>query len=208
MKEQQLRENVLKIYRLLACGMIEHGELLETDAVVGSELLQVKVRAHREDHGRLLGKGGATFHAFRTVLGLIGYRAKFAVRLLPLENPIHGERAIFQPPMSPAENWNSDEVKAMLEKVLKILLAYPYTLDTVEDEIEHRTIFILQPDEREQMPLAKHDLLKNLSVIFNAIGNNKGRTIAIQGERPADMETKGVVAEAGKRISPNEKRVH
>lgn len=200
MKEQQLREQVLKLYRLLACGMIDHGELLETDAVIGSSGIQVKTRAEKEDHGRLLGKGGATFRAFRTVLGLIGYRSNIAVRLMPLDDPIHGERAIFQPPMSPADNWKSDEIKSWLEKILKEILLFPYTVEAVEDEPEHKTIFVLAIDAREQLPLVTADFLKCLSIIFNAIGNNKGRHITVAAEPPQASETKGVVAAAGKRI--------
>ena len=154
MKEQQLREQVLKLYRLLACGIIDHGELLETDAVVSSDGVQLKARAEKEDHGRLVGKGGATFRAFRTVFGLIGYRHRIAVRLLPLQDPIHGERAIFQPPMTPAENWNSAELKGWLEKILSEVLCFPFELETVEDEIDHKTIFVLTIDTREQLPLA------------------------------------------------------
>lgn len=200
MKEQQLREQVLKLYRLLACGMIDHGELLETDAVVNSSGIQIKTRADKEDHGRLLGKGGATFRAFRTVLGLIGYRANIAVRLMPLDEPIHGERAIFQPPMSPAVNWSSEETKGWLDKILKIILCYPYTVEAVEDEIEHKTIFVLAIDDRETLPLVKSDFYKCLAVIFSAIGNNKGRHITVSSERPQAPETKGIVAAAGKRI--------
>lgn len=207
MKEQQLRENVLKIYRALLTSLIEHGELLETSATVLTEkgCVEVDTRAHKEDHGKILGKGGRTFKALQTVLGLIGYRAKFPVRLNFLQSPIHGELSTFMPPMTPAENWKSDELQALLVRVLKFLLAFPYKLEAIENEIEKTTTFVLTIDDREQLPLASVELVKSLSTIFNAIGNAKGRHVTIATEAPKPG-SKGIVASAGLRVGPNSER--
>ena len=57
-----------EMVQFLAKSLVDHQDDVEVNEVVGQQTAVYELRVHKEDLGKLIGKGGRTARAIRTVL--------------------------------------------------------------------------------------------------------------------------------------------
>ncbi|MDQ2738223.1 MAG: RNA-binding protein [Actinomycetota bacterium] len=58
----------------LVKGIVEHGEDVKVDLTTGRRGRTLQIRVHPEDLGKVIGRGGRTASALRTVMSAVGGR--------------------------------------------------------------------------------------------------------------------------------------
>ena len=62
------QERVLELISFVVINLVEHPEDVTVDVVVKQDRVVFQVRVHQEDLGKVIGKGGQTARALRTLL--------------------------------------------------------------------------------------------------------------------------------------------
>ncbi|MFO7654977.1 MAG: KH domain-containing protein [Candidatus Krumholzibacteriia bacterium] len=68
------RTRILELVSYLAVNLVDHPEAVTVDLVETPDGDTYHLRVHADDLGQLIGKGGQTARALRTLLQAVGYR--------------------------------------------------------------------------------------------------------------------------------------
>ncbi|OGZ61656.1 MAG: hypothetical protein A2932_00855 [Candidatus Spechtbacteria bacterium RIFCSPLOWO2_01_FULL_46_10] len=83
--DQVFLENLIK-------GLVEHPDDVKVDRKVDEMGVLLTLRVHADDMGQIIGKGGNTARAIRSLLRIVGLRGNARVNL-KIEEPEGGRRA-------------------------------------------------------------------------------------------------------------------
>jgi predicted RNA-binding protein YlqC (UPF0109 family) len=72
---------VKKLIEAIVTGLVDHPDEVEVDESPGGRRVVYSVRVHPEDRGQVIGKGGSTAEALRTLVGGIAQRRGLRVEI-------------------------------------------------------------------------------------------------------------------------------
>ena len=198
MKRQSDSEAVAALMGSLACALVDRPELVRVEVVHGTNVTILEVEVGAADVGKLIGRGGRTGAAIRTVLKAMGGRDRIRYELEILEpNQAGGRTDGFPREGGEPDHWTpypafeQDPVQATTELLRRL------TQSLVDDEqaVEVRTlvgsqaaVFEVRTDQRDvprvlgrggRTVSALRELLRNLGV-------KAGRRFLLELVEPVD----------------------
>lgn len=171
----------VSLLRSLTTAYTRHHEQLETEGrKVGSQIM-LTIRAHADDHPKLVGSKGKHIWALQQIFQAAGRRAGETVQITLLP-PVHGQRGR-ELEYVENEHWTPDNMAELLEMVLEATTISGVLMDP--QDVGGMTTFLLVPGDAND-PAARWDekpgLAHALHLLFHAIGKTQGHIVHVQVE--------------------------
>lgn len=137
----------------------------------------IVMQSCRDDHPRIVGASGRNIQAIRTIFQFVGARRKEKLNII-LNEPDSGQR---QPivPYEPNPDWKPDVVIALIDKILKKILASPFEAEAIGAKAT--TLLKLSVSKEDERIL--EILQPALQTIFHAIGRAQGHALHVISDR-------------------------
>jgi predicted RNA-binding protein YlqC (UPF0109 family) len=167
--------DILTILERVIREIILHPNDLKIESDSMTRTLTIHVQAHRGDTSRIIGTGGAHFHALRAMLAAMGHKAGIVVKLPKIREPEHGEQDSY-PPLRESGDWPRDKVIDLMRDVCRAVFknADALSLEAVDGKGGVTTIELVCDEAERDMAEA---MGPHLMKLFVAIGNAHGRQI-------------------------------
>lgn len=172
-----------KLLAEIVSSFVRHPDdvIVKTERLGGKNVIQVEV--NRDDYGRVFGSQGRQIQAIRTVFAFIASREGRQIGVMLLEST-RGTK-IEPPPFRANLDWESKKLLSLLKRVLKRILALPFSVD--ETSVQETTNVTIATDPKEHRIIEA--LRPSLDPIFHAIGKNEGRQLYLEAPEPIPTMT-------------------
>lgn len=177
--KQNKTEQIISAYRKLVEPFIKYPEALEVDIETDHGCLLLTPRAHYADAGKIIGKNRMNFSAVQTLMAVVAHNLGVAICVRNLA-PAKVGGPEFMAPFDPHEDWPAQQTMDELKDILGLLLRHDFALHIREKD--DRTTYKVTVSEKEKLPISAAQVIRELSVVFNAIGKARGRKIRVECE--------------------------
>lgn len=160
--------------RNLARRYTKHAGHLQVDGGETGGIVVVAMRAHRDDHPRLVGSGGKNISALQWLCARFGDKAGKRVRLTLLD-PIAGDKGPLHE-FTEDPNWSQESTEKLLREVLGAVFQGAFEVECMRVP-GLATFTVKLPGVAD--PVRAADLKSALHTLFHAIGKNEGQQIHV-----------------------------
>lgn len=159
----------------LVRALVTYPDNISIESRVRETSTSLTLISHVEDHGKVIGKAGATIKALQHVCDVIAARHGKSIRLTKPPTPPPPVTGDPLPPFKYDHHWSSQEVVELMAVACKALFIFPVTI-TPEDVGRNTFIDLGLHLTEPPVPLEDQPLGEALTRIFRVIGKNKGRS--------------------------------
>lgn len=171
--KSKAHEPVVKLVRDLVLRYTKHPEALQVDGGEMGPAIVMAVKAHRDDHPRLVGSQGRNISALQAVARAYGARHGRQIRLTLLE-PTIGEK-MAREEFREDPQWQPDATLKLLKRLIGE--THEGKAKVRHNAVASLSYFMVAADT----PITT-ELLAALNTLFHAIGRNEGRLIEVHAD--------------------------
>ena len=184
------KDIIVGLLTALAKSFTEHHDLLEITSTLEGDRVVVRWIAHPDDAAKIIGKGGGTFYAMKTIGLCATAKLGFEFHLTRIKDQSGETKDPNPKPPQYHQNWPRDEIGELIRTTCENIFEGNVLVEWVTERGSESTANV-SVGAAEKFAVPQEQLEDSLSTVFNAIGHVVGRKIYVKLRREENHNRTG-----------------